>query len=407
MATNNAINANSSAPFPVANGGTGAATLTIHGVLLGNTTGAIAALAEAATGSTLMGVTGANPAFTGSPSFSGSVTAATTITGTLGDITATSGDIVATAGNFKLPTTSSTVGRILINNVVYGHAYGTNSMFLGNLAGNYTYTGNGQHAALGTSCLSALTSGIQNAALGYEALKAVTTGSDNVGLGYHAGVAITTSSENIAIGDGALGSLTTGTGNNVAVGGASGGSLGTGDNNVFVGITAGFNLTGTDSQNIMIGQCRGTAGDNTKIRIGFTTANAALITKTFIDGIRGVTTDAADALPVLVSSTGQLGTVSSSIRYKENIQDMAFDSSLILGLRPVSFEYKKHPGKKQFGLIAEEVLDVMPSLVVYNQEGEVESVKYQELPSLLLNELQKAVNMIKELQARVAALEAQ
>ena len=84
----------------VAGGGTGAVTLTNHGVLLGQGTSAVVALAEAATGSTLMGSTGADPAFTGSPSFSGSVTAGTTVTATLGAITATNGNIVrGTAGN--------------------------------------------------------------------------------------------------------------------------------------------------------------------------------------------------------------------------------------------------------------------------------------------------------------------
>lgn len=93
----------------VAGGGTGAVTLTSHGVLLGNGTGAVAALAEAATGTVLAGVTGANPAFTGSPSVSGSLTAATTVTATLGAITATNGNLVlGTAGNKILSTSVAT-----------------------------------------------------------------------------------------------------------------------------------------------------------------------------------------------------------------------------------------------------------------------------------------------------------
>lgn len=84
----------------VANGGTGAASLTDHGVLVGSGTAAVTALAVGSTGQTLMGATGADPAWTGSPSFSGSVTAGTTLTATLGAITATNGNIVrGTAGN--------------------------------------------------------------------------------------------------------------------------------------------------------------------------------------------------------------------------------------------------------------------------------------------------------------------
>lgn len=75
-------------------------TLTDHGVLVGQGTSAIAALSVGATGTILAGSTGANPAFTASPSVSGSITAGTTLTATLGNITATNGNIVrGTAGN--------------------------------------------------------------------------------------------------------------------------------------------------------------------------------------------------------------------------------------------------------------------------------------------------------------------
>lgn len=80
--------------------------LTAHGVLIAEGTGAFAATAAGATGQALMGNTGADPTYTGSPSFSGSVTAATTITATLGNITATNGNLVLnTAGN-KIVSTS-------------------------------------------------------------------------------------------------------------------------------------------------------------------------------------------------------------------------------------------------------------------------------------------------------------
>lgn len=84
----------------VANGGTGAATLTDHGLLVGSGTAAVTALGVATTGQVLLGVTGADPAWTSNPSIAGSVTAGTTLTATLGDITATNGNIVrGTAGN--------------------------------------------------------------------------------------------------------------------------------------------------------------------------------------------------------------------------------------------------------------------------------------------------------------------
>ena len=85
---------------------------------------------------------------------------------------------------------------------------------------------------------------------------------------------------------------------------------------------------------------------------------------------------------------------------------MASDSSSILNLRPVSFTLKSKPALgKQTGLIAEEVEKVAPSLVVYNKSGQPDSVKYHELPALLLNELQKALKRIEALEAKVSSSE--
>jgi hypothetical protein len=76
-------------------------------------------------------------------------------------------------------------------------------------------------------------------------------------------------------------------------------------------------------------------------------------------------------------------------------------------LRPVTFRYRSHPADpdaKEFGLIAEEVHEVMPALVVRSANGEIETVKYHELPVLLLNELQKAVRRIEDLEREVRTL---
>ena len=62
-------------------------------------------------------------------------------------------------------------------------------------------------------------------------------------------------------------------------------------------------------------------------------------------------------------------------------------------LRPVLFRYKQAfaDGEKpiQFGLIAEEVAEIFPELVIYDEEGRPETVKYHLLGSMLLNELRK------------------
>ncbi|HTT63142.1 MAG TPA: tail fiber domain-containing protein [Bryobacteraceae bacterium] len=109
--------------------------------------------------------------------------------------------------------------------------------------------------------------------------------------------------------------------------------------------------------------------------------------------MRGVTTGANNAVPVVIDANGQLGTVSSSRRYKEDIRDMGDASNGLMQLRPVTFRYKRayEDGSKpiQYGLIAEEVAQAFPDLVAQDKNGHVETIKYQLLDPMLLNELQK------------------
>ena len=102
---------------------------------------------------------------------------------------------------------------------------------------------------------------------------------------------------------------------------------------------------------------------------------------------------AADAVAVVIDSNGQLGTVSSSRRYKQDINDMGNASDRLLEPHPVTFRYKDTYANGErpidHGLIAEEVADRFPELVVFNEENQPETVKYRLLSSMLLNELQK------------------
>jgi hypothetical protein len=96
---------------------------------------------------------------------------------------------------------------------------------------------------------------------------------------------------------------------------------------------------------------------------------------------------------VVIDSAGQLGTMSSSVRVKEDIHDMADISQRIFALRPVTFRYARPyaTGSKplQFGLVAEEVAEVFPELVVRGADGEIETVHYETLSVLLLNEAKR------------------
>src|SRR3954468_5060764 len=102
------------------------------------------------------------------------------------------------------------------------------------------------------------------------------------------------------------------------------------------------------------------AGESNTMRMG-----TGKQTATFVSGIRGVATTNANAVPVVIDSAGQLGTVSSSRRFKDEIKPMDNSSEAILGLKPVTFHYKSDThGTPQFGLIAEDVAKVNSDLVV-------------------------------------------
>jgi trimeric autotransporter adhesin len=174
---------------------------------------------------------------------------------------------------------------------------------------------------------------------------------------------------------------------NTAIGNNALGANTTGAENIAIGDGAGEEITAGTS-NIDIGNL-GVSGDNGVIRIGMQGTQ----TSTFIAGIFPATTGGA-AIPVLVDTNGQLGTISSSRRYKEDIQPMGDASDRLLQLRPVQFRYEKPNanGEKpiQYGLIAEEVQEVLPELVVSNKDGQPETVAYH----LLVAQLLKVENSI-------------
>jgi hypothetical protein len=273
------------------------------------------------------------------------------------------------------------------------------------------YTNNaGSNVAVGFQTLYQNTGGMQNTAIGSHALLANTVGNYNTAVGAETLGANTTGQESTATGGWALFSNTTG-GANTASGYYALFSNTTGSNNIAIGYQAAMNVSGTNSNNIHIGT-QGASGDNGTIRIGGNTnlSDSATQTQFFASGIRGTTTTNNDAIPVVIDSAGQLGTVSSSRRYKEDIQDMGDASSGLMRLRPVTFRYQKPfaDGSKpiQYGLIAEEVAEVYPNLVARSADGQIETVKYQVLDSMLLNEVQRLNKENQSLQQRLERLEA-
>jgi hypothetical protein len=224
------------------------------------------------------------------------------------------------------------------------------------------------------------------------------TGSSNTAVGYQAllGSAPTygTASNNTAVGAGALYSFSSG-GNNTASGYNALYSNTTGSNNIAIGYEAGYKVI-TGSNNIEIGNV-GAAGDNKEIKIGTEGAQK----KAFIAGIYGNST--VSGLAVVIGSNGELGAVSSSERFKTGIAAMGSNTEKLQLLRPVTFHYKSDArGTLRYGLIAEEVAKVYPELVVRDQKGRIDGVRYDELAPMLLNELQKQDARIRGLEQEVA-----
>jgi hypothetical protein len=173
-----------------------------------------------------------------------------------------------------------------------------------------------------------------------------------------------------------------------------------GDGNIGIGANAGFNLT-AGSDNIYIGH-GGVGIEADTIRLG------QVQERTFIVGIRGVTTGIANAIPVQIDSAGQLGTISSSRRFKKEIKPMDKASEAILALKPVTFHYKSDKtNTPQFGLIAEEVAEANPDLVVCDENGEIYTVRYDQVNAMLLNEFLKAHRRMEEQDKRIEELAAQ
>jgi hypothetical protein len=252
-----------------------------------------------------------------------------------------------------------------------------------------------QNTATGAAALLSNTNGNYNTASGGVAMLGNTTGTFNSAFGQGALYSNTTGNDNTAIGAGALFSSTTANGN-TATGFQALPANTTGNSNTAIGYQALFNTT-TGSFNTALGVV---AGD------GVTTASNVICigaighdidNSCYIANIRGVTTQSNDAIPVLIDSTNQLGTASSSRRYKTDIKPINKASESILALKPVSFRYKIHKdATPQYGLIAEQVAEVNPNLVIYDADGKPYTVRYDAVNAMLLNEFLKAHRTVQE-----------
>ena len=249
------------------------------------------------------------------------------------------------------------------------------------------------NTACGSLALSSNTQGVSNNAFGWRALQSNTTGSSNTANGVAALNRNTTGSANTADGWNALllnttGNDNTATGLNALIDNISG------SDNTAVGINAGINLE-TGSGNVYIGSTVSAGGSAE----GATTRIRNIGSTAIVGGVA-----------VVVDGTGgigdqRLGYASSSRRYKQEIEEMCDASETLFALKPVSFRAKADMDPahvRHYGLIAEDVAMVDPDLVVYNPEGKPETLRFDSINAMLLNEFLKEHKTVQEQGATIA-----
>jgi trimeric autotransporter adhesin len=305
-------------------------------------------------------------------------------------------------------------GLMSLNSLVdsaYNTGVGAGALFA-NTGNNNTATGASallsnttgeDNTANGLSALGRNVEGSWNTAMGSQAL-ASNTGFDNTAVGFQALMNNTGGSSNAAIGSHALLSNTGSF--NAGMGWYTLGGNTTGNSNTALGYGALFTNT-TGSANVALGAFAGkgvTIGFNVMC-LGYGVLGADVDNSTWIGNVWGVTTQSGNTAPVVVSDSGQLGTVASSERFKKDIANMATASEAILALRPVTFHYKTDARETpQFGLVAEEVAKINPALVVPDKDGKPYTVRYDAVNAMLLNEFLKEHRKIEKLEAALRAV---
>ena len=289
-----------------------------------------------------------------------------------------------TSGNFNTATgvaalfhnTTGSANCAFGNNTLFNNTSGVNNTAAGVSALSSNNTGS-NNTANGTAALALNHGGIDNTAIGAEALLSNFSGSFNTAIGWEALVANNSGGANTAVGYQALRNAT-------------------GANNTAIGNSAGANVT-TGSFNVYLGAGLGGVPDE--------------VGHTYISNISSTVQPPGGNVEYVTINldTKLLGHSSSSRRYKEDIRPMTNVSEALYRLKPVTYRHRKEIDFKQsaaFGLIAEDVAEVNPALVARNPKGQPESVHYEMVNAMLLNEFLKEHERVQEQAARIAEIKA-
>ena len=264
-------------------------------------------------------------------------------------------------------------GALLSNTTGAGNTASGAFALLNNSGGDHN-TANGWHALLSN------TTGAGNTATGFNALNSNTQGQSNTADGLATLFLNTTGQSNTAVGFAALQFNSEGN-QNTAIGGQSLTANTTGRRNVALGFSAGQNVVSAENV-ICIGY--GISGENV--------SDSCYIGNIFNKASVG-------GAAIYVNANGKLGISTSSRRFKEQITPMEEASEALFALKPVTFRYTKEidsAGTSQFGLVAEDVENVNPDLVVRDKEGKAYSVRYDQVNAMLLNEFLKDHRKVEE-----------
>jgi len=303
-----------------------------------------------------------------------------------------------TSGNFNI-----SIGFDVLNN----NTIGANNEAIGHYALGWNHI-DSFLVAIGDSALvndgwsftqqsiATLDSGTANTAVGSKALARTSTGAYNTGMGYHVLFSNFTGYRNTALGYLALFQNSNGS-DNTAIGSSAGPTSSNLNNTTALGSGA----QASASNQVVLGNGN--------------------VTSLYCQGAYAATT--ANSANLVVLSTGQIARSTSSARYKTNIHDLDINTGLLYDLRPVSYT-SKIDGKEYFGLVAEDVAQVLPELAEYARARDVipgstsdalipDAVKYPMLSVLLLEELKKEHSQVEaqkqinaDLERRLEVLEA-
>jgi len=360
-------------------------TATGYQALFGNTTGNFnTATGDGALASNTSG--GENTATGGSALFSNTTGEKNTATGDSALVSNTTGGNNTAIGSEAL--VENTTGS-------FNTASGVNAL------GNNS-TGN-ENTATGVGALANNTEAEENTAAGFNALYINTTGASNTAMGMNALFNNTTGSANTATGEEALYSNTNGFWN-TAIGAVSLDSNTTGYENTAIGDDA-LSQNTTGYHNMALGQGAGSqvTTANHVIAIGHPGSN--LDNSCYIGQIYGQAVDPATAAFAYIDANAKMGTLLSSRRFKRDITPMDTTSEAILALKPVTFHYKSDAKSTPcFGLIAEEVAEANPDLIVRDKEGKPYSVRYDAVNAMLLNEFLKEHKKVEAQQVTITEL---